>query len=203
MELQSIVPEFLHKDELSYELKIRGINTEGYNVADLPSIFRKSREVKENIAACTNSDIFLAPDKAVGFCLQRFQQIKELVENTDGSAVSTDFPRYLHRLRHVSTRLRHLLQFGKLAPDLRSDTVKLHEEVQQYMQHTMAQIVSSQNTQSSVDQTPTVVSFSIGQSDPTSDRNVTNPQNPTQSMPPDPTLLCVHLFRRIRYLPNN
>jgi hypothetical protein len=89
MELQPIVPEFLHKDELPYELEIRGINTEGYNVADLRSIFRKSRDVKENVAACTNSDIFLAPDKAGAFCVECFQQIKELVENTDLSSVGT------------------------------------------------------------------------------------------------------------------
>jgi hypothetical protein len=68
MELQPIVPEFLHKDELSYELEIRGINTEGYNVADLRSIFRKSREVKENIAACTNSDIFVASPVRLWCC---------------------------------------------------------------------------------------------------------------------------------------
>jgi hypothetical protein len=37
---QFTVPEYLHKDELSYELEIRGINTEGLNVADLRCIFR-------------------------------------------------------------------------------------------------------------------------------------------------------------------
>jgi hypothetical protein len=93
-----MVPECLHKDELSYELEICGIHTEGLNVADLRSIFRKSREVKENPAACTNSDIFLAPDKVVTFCHDCFQQIKDLVENTDCSSISIDFPRYPHRL---------------------------------------------------------------------------------------------------------
>lgn len=158
MEPQTIVPEFLHKDELAYELEVRGINTEGLNVADLRSLFRKSREVEENPGACTNSDIFLAPNKVVTFCYDRFQQIKNLVENTDCSSIGLDFPRYLHRLRHVSTRLRHLLQLGKLAPDVRADMVNFQEEVQQYMQYMIAQVDSLQRSHASGDQ-PAAVSF--------------------------------------------
>ena len=152
MESQPVVPEFLYKDELTYELEIRGIRTEGLNVAELRSLFRKSRQVMENLDACTSSDILLAPDKVVSFCLDRFQQIKNLVENTDSSSIALDFPRYLHRLRHLSTRLRHLLQSSKLEPDVRVDMVKFQEEVGQYMQHMMVQVESLQQSTSLGDQ---------------------------------------------------
>jgi hypothetical protein len=93
MEPHPIIPEYLHKDELSYELEVRGISTEGLNVSDLRSIFRKSRDVKENPTACTSSEIFRAPDNVLIFCHQRFQLIKDLVENTVSSSVIIDFPR--------------------------------------------------------------------------------------------------------------
>jgi hypothetical protein len=48
MSLDLITPEYLHKDELQYELKARGLSTEGSNVAILRSLFRPSRDLKEN-----------------------------------------------------------------------------------------------------------------------------------------------------------
>jgi hypothetical protein len=119
--------------------------------------------------------------------LARFQQIKDLVENTDFSSISMDFPRYLHRLRHVSTRLRHLLQLGKLASDVRSNTVKLQEEVHQYMQHMIAQVDSLQKSQFPGDQPTTAVSFLTGQGAPASDFKVVDPQVPTHLTLSNPT----------------
>jgi hypothetical protein len=182
-----MVPEYLHKDELSYELEIRGINTEGLNVSDLRYIFRKSREVKENPGACTNSEIFFAPDKVLTFCHDRFQQSKDLVENTDCFSISIEFPRYLHRLRHVSPRLRHLVQFAKLISDVRSDTVKLLEDVHQYMQHMIAQLDSFQKSQLPRHQPTTAVSFPTGQVPPVSDFQVMDSQVPTHLTLSNPT----------------
>jgi hypothetical protein len=187
MEPHPIVPEYLHKDELSYELEVRGINTEGLNVSDLRSIFRKSRDVKENPAVCTNSEIFHALDKVLIFCHDRFQLIKDLVENTDCSSISIDFPRYLHRLHHVSTRLRHLVQFGKLASDVWSDTLKLPEDVHQYVQHIIAQLDSFQKSQLPGEQPTTAVSYPTVQPPPASDFQLVDSQVPTHLTVSNPT----------------
>jgi hypothetical protein len=129
MSLDSITPEYLHKDELQYELEARGVPTEGSNVATLRSLFRTSRDLEENSEILANNEIFKDPAYVLSFCRQRFYQIKDLVDNTDSSCINVDFPRYLHRLRHLATRLRHLLQFAKLGSDMRSSVPEFHDEL--------------------------------------------------------------------------
>jgi hypothetical protein len=58
MSLDSITPEHLHKDELQYELEARGVSIEVSNVATLRSLFRTSRDLKENSEILANKEIF-------------------------------------------------------------------------------------------------------------------------------------------------
>jgi hypothetical protein len=120
LSLDLITPENLHKDELQYELESRGLSTEVSNVATLRSLFRTSRDLKENSDILVNNEIFKDPASVLSFCRQLFNQIKDLVDNTDSSCINVEFPRYRHRLRYLATRLRHLLQFVKLGSDTRS-----------------------------------------------------------------------------------
>jgi hypothetical protein len=120
MSLDLITPEHLHKDEMQYELEARGLSTEGSNVATLRSLFRTLRDLKENSDILANNKIFKDPASVLSFCLQRFNQMKDLADNKDSSCINVEFPCYLHRLRHLATRLRHLLQFAKFGSDTRS-----------------------------------------------------------------------------------
>jgi hypothetical protein len=110
-----VTPEYLHKDELQYELEARGLSTEGSNVAILGSLFRTSSDLRENSDILATNEIFKDPVSAFSFCRQRFNQIKDLVVNTD--------------LPHLATRLRHLLQFAKLGSDMRPAVLEFQEEL--------------------------------------------------------------------------
>jgi hypothetical protein len=70
--------------------------------------------------------IFKDPVSAFSFCRQRFNQIKDLVENTDSACITVDFPRYVYRLRHLA-HLRHLLEFAKLGSDMRPAVLEFQE----------------------------------------------------------------------------
>jgi hypothetical protein len=96
MSLDLITPEYLHKDELQYELQARGLLTEGSNVAILRSLFRTSRDLKENSDILATNEIFKDPVSAFSFCRQHFNQIKDLVENMDLACITIDFTHYVH-----------------------------------------------------------------------------------------------------------
>jgi hypothetical protein len=129
MASMAILPEFLHKDELQYELEVRGVPTAGLDVAALRSAFRKSRHLKEDLVVLGNSHLLLDHEVVFAFCQDRFNQIKDLVENTDVCRISADLPRYLHRLRHLANRLGHLLQSENLEAELQSSAQKLEREL--------------------------------------------------------------------------
>jgi hypothetical protein len=97
MSAEPTMAEYLHKNELQYELEFRGVSTEGLNVAALRSVFRTSRDLKENVELLTNSDKLKDPASILSFCRDRFNQIKDLFDNTDSSRINVDLPRYLHR----------------------------------------------------------------------------------------------------------
>jgi hypothetical protein len=97
------MPEFLHKDGLQYELEAHGVSTEGLNVAAFRSLFRTSRHLKEN--PVLNSGMLMDLASILSFCRDQFNQSKNLVDNADRSRIGVDFPRYMHRLCHVVTRL--------------------------------------------------------------------------------------------------
>jgi hypothetical protein len=85
------MPEYLHKDELQYELEPRGPSTKGSKVAILRPLFRTSRDLKENSDILANNEIFKDPVSALYFRRQRFNQIKDLVENTDSACINVAF----------------------------------------------------------------------------------------------------------------
>jgi hypothetical protein len=124
-----ILPEYLHKDELQYELEVRGVSTVGLDVAALRSVFRKSRHLKEDPVVIGNTHLLLDHEAVLAFCQDRLYQIKDLVENTDVSRIPADFPRYLHRLRHLANRLGHLLQSEDLEAELQSSAQKMEREL--------------------------------------------------------------------------
>ena len=130
MTTEPVVPEYLHRDELEYELAVRGVPIEGLNVAALRALFRTSRDVEVNAEQFITTKGLKDTPTILSFCQDKFLQIKELVENTDSSRVSVDFPRYLHRLVHLGTRLRHLFQFRRIPPELESSALTLREQVQ-------------------------------------------------------------------------
>jgi hypothetical protein len=140
MSLDLITPEYFHKDELQYELEARGLSTEGSNVAISRSLFRTSRDLKENSDILATNEIFKDPVSAFYFCHQHFNQIKDLVENTDLACIIVDFPRYVHQLRHLATRLRHLLQFAKLGSDMRPTVLKFQEELHSFTAKTVDEL---------------------------------------------------------------
>jgi hypothetical protein len=125
MESMAILPEYLHKDELQYELEARGVSTVGLDVAALRSTFRKARHLKEDPVVIGNTHLLLDHEAVLAFCQDRLDQIKDLVENTDASRIPADFPRYLHRLRHLANRLGHLLQSADLEAELQSSAQQL------------------------------------------------------------------------------
>jgi hypothetical protein len=114
MASMAILPEYLHRDELQYEIEVRGVPTAGLDVAALRSAFRKARHLKEDPVVLGNTDILLDHEAVLAFCQDRFKQIKDLVESTDTCRISANFPWYLHRLRHLANRLGHLLQYENL-----------------------------------------------------------------------------------------
>jgi hypothetical protein len=83
----ALTAEHLHKDELQYELEARGVSIESSNVATVRTIFRTSRDLKENSATLANNEILKDPASVLSFCRQRFNQIKDLVDNTTLVAV--------------------------------------------------------------------------------------------------------------------
>jgi hypothetical protein len=129
MASMAILPEYLHKDGLQYELEARGVSTAGLDVAALRSVFRKSRHLKEDPALIGNTHLLLDHEAVLAFCQGRLYQIKDLVENTDVSRIPADFPRYIHRLRHLANHLGHLLQSEDLEAELQSAAQKLEREL--------------------------------------------------------------------------
>jgi hypothetical protein len=114
--------------------------TKGLDVAALRSLFRSSRDLKENSEVLTNSELLMDPVMIVAFCRDRFHQIRELVENTDSSRISVDFPRYLHRLRHLVTRIRHLFQFASLTSETRASVLAFQEELERFVGETAGEL---------------------------------------------------------------
>jgi hypothetical protein len=108
------------------------------------------------------------------------------VENTDSSSVIIDFPRYLQRLRHVSTRLCHLLQFAKLASEVQADAVKLQENVHYYVQSMIVQLDSFQKNQLPGEHPTTAVFLPTAQLLPASDFHSVDSQVPTHLTVPNP-----------------
>jgi hypothetical protein len=129
MASMAILPEYLHKDELQYELEARGVPTAGLDVAALRSVFRKSRHLKEDPVLIGNTHLLLDHEAVLAFCQDRLYQIKDLVKNTDVSRFPADFQRYIHRLRHLANRLGHLLQSEDLEAELQSSAQKLEREL--------------------------------------------------------------------------
>jgi hypothetical protein len=114
MSTEPLRPEYLHKEELQYELQARGVPVADLNVADLRPAFRAFRNTEVNQLLLKNNYIFLEPSKYVTFCSGKVTVLKDLVENTDPIRIASDFPRYVHRLRHWDTRLVHFLQHADL-----------------------------------------------------------------------------------------
>jgi hypothetical protein len=141
------MPEYLHKDELQYELQFCRVSTEGLNVAALRSVFRTSRDLKENAESLTNSEKFKDPESILSFCRDRFNQIKDLVDNTDSSRINVDLPRYIHRLRHVATRLRHLFQFAKLGAEMQSTVIILREDLERFVEEIAGELRAAERIQ--------------------------------------------------------
>ena len=129
MTSEPMLPEYLHKDELQYELAARGISTERLNVAALRSLLRTSRDVEENTELLSSMKCLKDPAGTISLYREKFLQIRELVDNTDSSRIALDFPRYLHRLVHLGTRLRHFLQFGGAAPEFEASAQTLREQL--------------------------------------------------------------------------
>jgi hypothetical protein len=152
MSFDLIMPEYLHKDELQYELEARGLSTEGSNVANLRYLFRTSRDLKENSDILATNEIFKDPVSALSFSRQRFNQIKDLVENTDVACITVDLPRYVHRLRHLATRLRHLLQFAKLGSDMRPAVLEFQDELHRLIAKTVDELRTAGYVQPNQDQ---------------------------------------------------
>jgi hypothetical protein len=147
MSVEIIMPEYLHKDELQYELEARGLPIEGLNVAALRSLFRTSRDLKENPELLATNERFKDPASILSFCHDRFNQIKDLVDNTDSSRVSIDFPRYIHRLAHLVTRLQHLFQFAKLGPDMRISVPDFQDQLQCFTADVAARLRTAEHIQ--------------------------------------------------------
>jgi hypothetical protein len=135
-----MLPEYLHKDELQYELEVRGVPTAGLDVAALRSAFRKSRHLKEDPLLLGNTHLLLDHEAVLAFFQDRYNQIKDLVENTDACRISADFPRYVHRLRHLANRLGHLLQYENLGAQLQSSTQKLERELSAIVEYVTNQL---------------------------------------------------------------
>jgi hypothetical protein len=141
------MPEYLHKYELQHELEVRGVSTEGLNVAVLRSVFRTSRDLKENAELLTNNEIFKDPASILSFCRDRFNQVKDLVDNTDSSRNNVYLPRYINRLRHLATRLRHLFQFAKLGAEMQSSVRMLREELQRNVEEIAGELRAAERIQ--------------------------------------------------------
>jgi hypothetical protein len=151
MSFEIVMPEHLHNDELQYELEARGLSTEGLNVAALRSLFRTSRDLKKNPELLASSERFKDPASILSFCHARFNQIKDLVDNTDSSRVSIDFPRYIHRLAHLVTRLQHLFQFAKLGSDMRISVPDFQDQLQRFMADVAAKLRTTEHIQPAQD----------------------------------------------------
>jgi hypothetical protein len=126
--------------QVQYELEARGLSTEGSIVAIFLSLFRTSRDLKENSDILSSNEIFKDSVSAFSFCRQRFNQIKDLVEYTDSPYITLDFPRYVHRLRNIATRLRHLLQFAILGSDMRPAVLEFLEELHSFTAKTVDEL---------------------------------------------------------------
>jgi hypothetical protein len=96
--------------------------------------------LKEIAELLTNSEIFKDPASILSFCRDRFNQIKDLVDDTDSFRINIDFPRYIHRLRHLATRLRHLFQFAKIGAEMQSSVLMLREELQRFVEEVAGEL---------------------------------------------------------------
>jgi CHAD domain-containing protein len=94
-----------------------------------------------------NSEIFKDPASILSICRDRFNQIKDLVDNTDSSRINVDLPRYIHRLRHPATRLRHLFLFAKLGAEMQSSVLMLREELQRFVQEIAGELRAAERIQ--------------------------------------------------------
>jgi hypothetical protein len=104
--------------------------------------------VEKNAEVLSNPELLINPEGILSFCRARFEQIRELVENTDTARIIIDFPRYIHRLRHLVTRLRHLLQFGKMETQLQPSAQTFAEELQRFLEHISEELRTSEGMRS-------------------------------------------------------
>jgi hypothetical protein len=99
MSTKPLSPEFLHTDELQYQLQTCDIPVTDLGVAELPSAFGSSRDTEVNLPLLNNTDILLDSFKYIVLCSVKFKVLSDLIENTNTSFITADFPQFTHRLR--------------------------------------------------------------------------------------------------------
>jgi hypothetical protein len=76
MSSEHTMPEYVHKDEMQYELEVRGVSTEGLNEAVLRSVFK----------LFTLYALYVHPDTT--HFLSRFTMFVRILRNILGSTVA-------------------------------------------------------------------------------------------------------------------
>jgi len=101
-------PNYLTKDELLYELGIRGIDS-GADTHSLRKLFRSiaNRDLPLNVSYLTSASI-----EALYLCVfNKVSELQDLVVRS-GTNWSLVAPRVSTKLRHLRGRLRHLTEAG-------------------------------------------------------------------------------------------
>lgn len=112
----------LRKDEVKYELKIRGLSTEG-NANELRKIF--SQCCADNVPvdqALVNS---LDTDQELNECEGKFSDLSILAREYEGNYQDNEYNRIIARLHHLSMRIERI----PIAPSLDLEPAQLKEEL--------------------------------------------------------------------------
>ncbi|KAJ8897161.1 hypothetical protein PR048_002507 [Dryococelus australis] len=107
----AIVPEFLIKEEILYELKTHGISPVQSTFAELRRLMRSALQANtvpdiENLGG-------IDFDKLYDCCVEKLFTLIELVENVEDDQSSSSIPRTKHRLAHLGRYVGNLLMIAK------------------------------------------------------------------------------------------
>ena len=128
-------PNFLLKDELQYELKIRGINSEA-DVQTLRKLFRSV--VAEGLPSDLCNLYSLSVEELFGSVASKIVELQGLVtqQKSDSSSLTS---RFSTKIAHLRGRLIHLATLGLVSSDI---TTSHYQELHDQLDHIEHKITS-------------------------------------------------------------
>lgn len=119
-------PTYLWKDEVLWELKVRGIQADdGANVETLKPLLREILNAEHNSSIQAHHEVHMDFQEQISICQRKLTIFQGMVNIFQSDRRHTDFKRIMSRLLHVKNRLNYISSENSEQINLKNQLVNL------------------------------------------------------------------------------